>query len=193
MWSLFKVALVLWATHTIADGRIHSDSSQSPPMGGDQILRGVAYLNSEDGSVYGRLRLDQFFAKRAPTHIYGNITGLSAGQHGIAIATWGNLTKGCGSVGPHFNPDLMTHGAPSDEHRHVGDLGNINGQEPVDITDHKVSLFGRNSVMGRAVVVYARPDDLGKSESGYSRIDGDAAPVIACGVIGRSLTDEFYR
>jgi len=27
--------------------------------------------------------------------------------------------------GPHFNPNNLTHGAPEDEVRHAGDLGNI--------------------------------------------------------------------
>lgn len=28
-------------------------------------------------------------------------------------------------IGAHFNPNGMTHGAPGDEVRHAGDLGNI--------------------------------------------------------------------
>lgn len=28
-------------------------------------------------------------------------------------------------IGPHFNPNKLTHGAPEDEIRHAGDLGNI--------------------------------------------------------------------
>ena len=31
----------------------------------------------------------------------------------------------CDVIGAHFNPNNMTHGAPEDEIRHAGDLGNI--------------------------------------------------------------------
>jgi len=31
----------------------------------------------------------------------------------------------CLNSGPHFNPKSLEHGAPEDEIRHAGDLGNV--------------------------------------------------------------------
>ena len=69
---------------------------------------------------------------------------------------------GCMSSGPHFNPEGVEHGAPTDAVRHIGDLGNIvadaAGVAKVDITDSKIQLTGSNSIVGRTVVV--RPSIL---------------------------------
>ena len=66
------------------------------------------------------------------------------------------------SSGPHFNPEGVEHGAPTDAVRHIGDLGNIvadaAGVAKVDITDSKIQLTGSNSIVGRTVVV--RPSIL---------------------------------
>ncbi|CAA3002165.1 superoxide dismutase [Cu-Zn], chloroplastic [Olea europaea subsp. europaea] len=46
--------------------------------------------------------------------------------------------------GAHFNPNGLTHGAPEDEVRHAGDLGNIvadtNGVAEATIVDNQVFL-----------------------------------------------------
>jgi hypothetical protein len=65
---------------------------------------------------------------------------------------WGDLTRGCTSAGPHFNPTDQTHGAPSDKVRHVGDLGNIHsndkGEASLNFQDPVLSLNGANSIIG---------------------------------------------
>ncbi|KAM0886725.1 hypothetical protein ACQ4PT_029510 [Festuca glaucescens] len=74
------------------------------------------------------------------------------------------------STGPHFNPHNKSHGAPVDAERHVGDLGNIqanmDGIAEVFIKDLQISLSGPHSILGRAVVVHADSDDLGKGLGG---------------------------
>ncbi|VDM71166.1 unnamed protein product [Strongylus vulgaris] len=58
----------------------------------------------------------------------GTIYGLTPGLHGFHVHEIGNLGNGCLAAGSHFNPANMTHGAPSDSIRHVGDLGNVKAQ-----------------------------------------------------------------
>lgn len=47
-------------------------------------------------------------------------------------------------------------------------------------------LSGPNSVVGRAFVVHADPDDLGRGGYEDSKITGHAGNRLACGAIGLS-------
>ncbi|KAF7145089.1 hypothetical protein RHSIM_Rhsim04G0091600 [Rhododendron simsii] len=106
---------------------------------------------------------------KGATHITGRITGLTPGLHGFHIHALGDTTNGCNSTGPHFNPLKKNHGAPSDKERHAGDLGNIvagpDGVAEISIEDTLIPLTGHHSILGRAVVVHADPDDLGRGVS----------------------------
>lgn len=50
------------------------------------------------------------------------------------------------------NPFSKTHGAPSDDERHVGDLGNYKtdgqGNAKGSVEDKHIKLFGQESVLG---------------------------------------------
>merc|ERR1712146_689729 len=83
-----------------------------------------------------------------------------AGLHGFHIHEKADFSDGCKSAGPHYNPFGKNHGAPEDEERHVGDLGNIeagpDGVSEGTIVDRLIKLSGEYSVIGRSVMVHAR-------------------------------------
>ncbi|PIN20422.1 Superoxide dismutase [Handroanthus impetiginosus] len=91
------------------------------------------------------------------------------------------------AAGPHFNPLKKDHGSPLDDERHAGDLGNIvagtDGVAEISITDEQIPLSGPYSILGRAVVVHADPDDLGKGGHELSKTTGNAGARVGCGNI----------
>lgn len=110
------------------------------------------------------------------------------------IHEFGDTTNGCASCGGHFNPQGAKHGAPEDAERHIGDLGNIIANEDgiarIEISDSKVQLLGPHSVVGRAIVVHAGEDDLGKGGNAESLKTGNAGGRFACGKLHSCTTFE---
>ncbi|XP_025154756.1 superoxide dismutase [Cu-Zn], chloroplastic isoform X4 [Harpegnathos saltator] len=138
-------------------------------------------------NVTGNLKIVQS-VRNGPVTITGKIYGLSEGLHGFHVHEKGDLTDGCISAGAHFNPENVTHGAPEDNVRHVGDLGNVQanseGEAVVNITDNIISLNGPNNILGRSFVVHSGEDDLGKGNSTLSLTTGNSGDRWACGVVG---------
>jgi len=127
-------------------------------------------------------------------NIVANVRGLKPNSlHGIHIHQYGDLTQGCITAGPHFNPFNKVHGGPHDAERHVGDLGNLktdeSGSSYMTLVDSLITLYGDHSIIGRSVVVHANEDDLGRGENDESKRTGNAGARVACGVIG--ITDRF--
>ena len=124
------------------------------------------------------------------TEIIIDLKNVPPGYHGFHIHESGDLREGCASLCSHFNPFNKNHGGPDDTDRHVGDLGNIyagkNGIVKTTIKDRKVRLMGKNSVIGRSMIIHEDRDDLGKGDNEESLITGNAGKRIACGVIGYS-------
>jgi superoxide dismutase, Cu-Zn family len=123
-----------------------------------------------------------------PTLIEAEVKGLTPGLHGFHIHEYGDTTNGCVSAGAHYNPHGKTHGGPNEETRHVGDLGNIeanaDGVGTIKIEDSLIKVIGQYSIIGRAMVVHEKVDDLGKGGNEESLKTGNAGGRIACGIIG---------
>mmetsp|Transcript_148610 Transcript_148610/g.360725 ORF Transcript_148610/g.360725 Transcript_148610/m.360725 type:complete len:182 (-) Transcript_148610:51-596(-) len=143
----------------------------------------------------GTIRLSQM--PGGECKIEYDIRGLTPGKHGFHIHEKADFSDGCTSAGPHYNPFKKTHGAPEDEERHVGDLGNLepgpDGVAKGVIFDRLIMLEGETSVVGRSFMVHADPDDLGKGDNSEpgpppvngkaSKATGNAGARIACGEI----------
>jgi len=150
-------------------------------------VKGVAILRGENG-IHGVINFEQP-ATGGNTTIKGKVSGLAPGLHGFHIHAFGDLSNGCVTAGPHFNPTNATHGGPKDEVRHFGDLGNVEvtnqGDDAViSLNDHLLSLIGEHSIIGRSVIMHAKEDDLGRGGDEESKKTGNAGARLCCGVIG---------
>jgi Cu-Zn family superoxide dismutase len=133
-----------------------------------------------DGKVQGTVTFTQ---KDDAVEITGEISGLTPGKHGFHIHEFGDMSSADGmATGGHFNPGMHKHGGPEDTDRHAGDFGNIeagaDGKATIKMTDKAISMSGPNSIIGRALIVHAKEDDL------KSQPSGNAGDRIAQGVIG---------
>lgn len=146
-----------------------------------KIEKAVCVLYPTEGStVQGKVIFTQ---TNDGIHVKASISGLSEGKHGFHIHQYGDCSGADGkTAGGHFNPEDKEHGAPGDEMRHVGDLGNIeanaDGNAMLEYTDPHLTFHGKNSIIGRGIIVHAGEDDL------VSQPTGAAGARVACGVIG---------
>lgn len=138
------------------------------PVGDSGVAGSVTFSEADDG-----------------VRVEGEFSGLEAGNHGFHIHEFGDCRAADGtSAGGHFNPAGNDHGAPTDEMRHMGDMGNIEaneeGMSTVSYVDGTITL---EEILGRGIIIHAGEDDL------TSQPTGAAGGRIACGVIGIAQTN----
>jgi len=130
-----------------------------------------------------------FYQAGSQVRVVADVTGVSPpGNHGFHVHENGKCERDPGkdfaSAGGHFNPAGTPHACPDAASHHAGDLGNIvinaDGTGHVDVTTSALSLSGASSVVGRAVILHAAPDDC------TTQPTGNAGGRLACGVIAAS-------
>jgi Cu-Zn family superoxide dismutase len=143
----------------------------------------TAKLESKSNSkVWGNVSFRESGGK---VTVRADVRGLPpSGQFGFHVHEKGD----CGapdamSAGGHFNPAGKPHGHPDKSpDRHAGDMPNLRSDADGNATyAFETSLLsvtpGATSVVGRAVVVHASPDDYASQPA------GNAGARIACGLI----------
>ena len=181
---LVAVSLVLTACGDgMREGAAHHRPAAPVAMPLGDLTTAVATLTPTAGSnVAGVLRFHQ---RDGRVLISGEVTGLAAGaRHAIHIHEFGDASAADGAAaGDHYNPEGHPHAGLDTAHRHAGDLGNLladaAGACHLEISVDNLTIAGaRNPILGRAVVIHAKADDL------TSQPAGNAGPRIAVGVIG---------
>lgn len=130
--------------------------------------------------------------KGEDTNVHINLKGLGKNKkRAIHLHTYGDMRKGCISLGGHWNPTNKNHGSLLDgkNHHHGDMINNIISNEKGDVTikykDPLLKLSGKNHIFGRSVVIHENEDDLGRGKNKESLITGNAGKRIAYAIIVR--------
>ena len=114
------------------------------------------------------------------------VENAAPGLHGVHIHEKGDCTDPkAASAGGHYNPAKGSHhGGPATTVRHGGDLGNIevgpDGKGVLDVVVPDVTEAGPdNGVVGRAIVVHEKADDLQSDPAGNSGARIGCGQIIA--------------
>jgi len=146
-------------------------------------LKASAQLRPTKGNkTFGEVTFEEAGDKLVRVVVF--VQGLKPGQeHGLHIHEKGDCSApDAMSAGGHFNPLGKPHGHPGSSERHAGDLpalkANKEGRANVHVDLGDIALKpGPTSIIGRAVVVHADPDDY------KTQPTGNSGARIACGVI----------
>ena len=135
-----------------------------------EVTKATAQLEPKSGSqVTGTVT---FTKVGDDVQVLADVQNLKPGRHGFHIHEKGDCSApDAASAGAHFNPTQQHHGGPMTAEHHAGDLGNVeadaSGKAHLDWKG-KLSLTGKDSIIGKSVVVHEKEDDLKTDPSGNS-------------------------
>ncbi len=167
------------ASHDAAGPHDKAGSMAKMGMSGGRMA--MASLTPTEGSQVRGLVM--FHQREGHLMVHAKISGLKPGaEHGFHVHETGSCASADGSsAGGHFNPDGQPHGPPGSAH-HAGDMPALKA-DAKGLADQKFMLTGvtlaegQASLVGRAVIVHAQPDDYSTQPTGNS------GARSACGVI----------
>ena len=144
--------------------------------------RAVAKLEATKGnSVWGSV---SFVESGSVVLVRADVRSLRpGGEFGFHVHEKGDCSSGDGmSAGGHFNPAGKAHAHFKNTERHAGDLPSLRADAEGNATyAFETTLLtvrpGATSVVGRAIVIHANPDDYASQPA------GNAGARIACGLI----------
>lgn len=161
----------------------------------------ICVLRNAKDTRKGIARITQLKDNTLRFRVYAS--GLRPGLHGIHIHQSTNDCDSCVSAKQsccnktpnplclkgHLDPTgKMNHGDRNDPKAHLGDLGNVRANEKgivkTSFVAKRVRLTGKNSIVGRSLVIHADRDDLGKGTFPDSKITGHSGKRVLWGVIG---------
>lgn len=170
------------------DGNSREEIAEASPQlmypSKKSVTTAVAYIHPlKENKVKGKIT---FTKVEDGIKIVADIEGLKPGNHGFHVHEHGDCSGDGSAAGAHFNPTDQPHGAPDSEHRHVGDLGNVeadaNGKAHYERVDKVIALEGKNSIVGKSIIIHEDRDDF------HTQPAGASGARIACGIIvGTSL------
>jgi len=151
--------------------------SQAPTEMGYASIQGTSTHPELSGEIL-------FYKTSNGLRLVGSLKNVPPGTHGFHIHEFGSCTDDGQAAGGHYNPDNVKHGnllTDGFEQAHAGDLGNVvvaaDGTAVWEKTFPGLSLNnGDYTVVGRALILHADPDD-------FSQPTGNAGARIGCGAI----------
>jgi len=119
-----------------------------------------------------------------------DVKHIQPGLHGVHIHEVADCSApDASSAGEHFNPEGHPHALPSDERKHLGDLGNLvavgpDGQGRLEVVVPGATLEAGDpsSLLNRALVVHA-DRDTGEQPS------GDSGARVGCAELTASAAE----
>jgi Cu/Zn superoxide dismutase len=126
------------------------------------------------------------------TVVHATFTALPPGKHGFHIHRAGDLRgEGCKGACAHWHkgPPCNHGGRPGGSHeRHTGDLGNIEIRAATASASYTYVLTNvhPSELLGRAMIIHADEDDLGRGLHDDSKTTGHSGARIGCAVFGRA-------